>query len=98
MKDQKSYKVVIDRKKYNVSTQFLTGLQIKRNAGVTEQMEQIAKATYSSDNSMGWFAFVIRYGTTESDDQVMDTEEVDLLGEDVKDGIYTACNGTYIID
>ena len=93
MKKQDGYKIVIDRKEYNVSTQFLTGIQIKRIANVTEQMEQIAKATYSSANSMGWFAYAFLDG--KGDDQIKNTEEVDLLEQNE---FFTACNGTFIIN
>lgn len=93
------YKIIIDRKEYFVNTQFITGKQIKILAGITEEMERLAKATYG-DESMGWFVWKITEKTRpyfphtpEPDEKIDDNDEIDLV-EDKGSKFYTACNGT----
>lgn len=88
------HKIIIDNNKHTVSTQFLTGKQIKIIANITEKDEALARAAYK-DESMGWFVYKIIEGT-EEDEQILDNDGVDLL-EEKESKFYTACNGTYIV-
>ena len=106
MKSQKGYEVIIDRKKYIISTDTITGLSIKRIAGITERDDQIASANYCNRTSnirggteipkMGWFAFILM--KSEPDEKLGDYDEVDLLDDGEQRQFFTACNGTYIIE
>lgn len=102
MKNQKRYKVVIDRREYTISTNFITGEAIKRIAGITEKDDQIASKIYSEKypdprNDMGWYAFIlVKNG---EDIKLEDSHEVDLENDDMTQReFFTACNGTYLID
>lgn len=103
IKRQKGFKVVIDRKTYTVSSQVLSGLSVKRIAGITQRDDDIARSTYGK--GMGWFAFLMIRGD-KPDYKLADDEKFDLLEAENhgflnKRGIpeiFTACNGTFIIE
>ena len=88
-----TYQITIDNEIHYVTTQFLTGKQIKILAGVTEEMERLAKASYGHvSDSMGWHAYKIILKPI-PDQQILDDEEVDLV-EEANFKFFTTCNGT----
>lgn len=89
----KGYEIIVDKKKYKVSTDTPSGKLIKVLAGITERDEAVAKSVYAEwSDTMGWFAYCLEC----DDEPLLDKDEILIC--DWGNEFYTACNGTYIIE
>jgi len=82
----KKVKITIDKKYFKVD-QYISGLEIKRLAGITEEMDKLANESIGYRG--GWKAFKHGMGT-DDDIQIDDNELIDTLTHYPK-RYFTAC-------